>query len=146
MIFYEKILWNQKRIVKECYKICHHHSIEILSFDFQQRKKKLNSRKNIWFVCNGKNPGKSTKIINTTDIISIFIRRDYWRRSSHIVVNNSISVREVDKDIGKDNCVIFSFKQLMQLQVEREEDKDRPMRDKIELRIFEAGLPKWKCL
>ena len=33
----------------------------------------------------------------------------------------------------------------MQLQVEIEKDIDRPMRDKIELRILGAGWPKRKC-
>ena len=33
----------------------------------------------------------------------------------------------------------------MQLQVEREEDIDRPMQDKIKLRVFGAWWPKRKC-
>ena len=47
---------------------------------------------------------------------------------------SSSGVREVDKDMKKGNFVIFAFKQLMELQVEIEEDIDRPMRDKIELK------------
>ena len=45
----------------------------------------------------------------------------------------------MESDIGKGNLFsFFSFKQLMQMQVESEEDIDRPMQNKIELRIFGA--------
>ena len=57
---------------------------------------------------------------------------------------SSSGVREVDKDIGKGNLFIFAFKQLRHLQVEREENIDRPIRDKIELKIFGAGWPNQK--
>ena len=57
---------------------------------------------------------------------------------------SSNGVWEVDKDIEKCNFIIFAFKQLMHSQLEREEDIDRPIQDKIELRIFGVGWLKRK--